>query len=235
MSTRTDSSGSNAFSLARMMVPTGDMPIADRFRAIQAAADGEGDHHGQLARDPRHGGRHPAHVARHPPGGQQAQTVDFATSNVRGAPIPLYIAGAEVLANHPVGPLGGVAFNLTLLSYNHSLDMGVNIDRAAVTEPELLRTCLEGAFDDLLAVPTRRAAPAKRPAAKPTTTKRPTKPTTTKPTTTKPTTTKPTTTKPTATKPTATKPTATKRPTKSATTQPFGRAPAVAGNDERRS
>ena len=40
VSTRTDSSGSNAFSLARMMVPTGDMPIADRFRAIQAAADG---------------------------------------------------------------------------------------------------------------------------------------------------------------------------------------------------
>ena len=33
----------------------------------------------------------------------------------------------------------GVAFNLTLLSYNDSLDMGVNIDAAAVTEPELLR------------------------------------------------------------------------------------------------
>jgi hypothetical protein len=59
---------------------------------------------------------------------QQAQTVDFATSNVRGAPMPLYMAGAQLLENYPVGPLGGVAFNLTLLSYNHSLDMGVNID-----------------------------------------------------------------------------------------------------------
>ena len=37
ISTRTDDSGSNAFSLARMMVPTGDMPIADRFQAIQAS------------------------------------------------------------------------------------------------------------------------------------------------------------------------------------------------------
>jgi hypothetical protein len=83
---------------------------------------------------------------------QQAQTVDFATSNVRGAPMPLYVAGAQILENYPVGPLGGVAFNLTLLSYDHSLDMGVNIDRAAVTQPELLQRCLQGAFDDLLAV-----------------------------------------------------------------------------------
>ena len=81
---------------------------------------------------------------------QQAQTVDFATSNVRGAPMPLYIAGAEVLENYPVGPLGGVAFNLTLLSYNHSLDMGINLDRAAVTEPELLRKCMERSFRALL-------------------------------------------------------------------------------------
>jgi diacylglycerol O-acyltransferase len=82
---------------------------------------------------------------------QQAQTVDFATSNVRGAPVPLFLAGAQLLENYPVGPLLGVAFNLTLLSYNHSLDMGVNIDTEAVTDPELLRRCLERAFKDLLA------------------------------------------------------------------------------------
>ena len=80
---------------------------------------------------------------------QQSQTVDFATSNVRGAPIELYAAGAMLLENYPVGPLGGVAFNVTLLSYRDSLDMGVHIDRAAVTEPDLLRRCLEQAFRDL--------------------------------------------------------------------------------------
>ena len=69
---------------------------------------------------------------------QQAQTVDFATSNVRAAPMPVYIAGAQLLENYPIGPLVGVAFNLTLLSYNGSLDMGVNIDAAAVDEPERL-------------------------------------------------------------------------------------------------
>ena len=38
ISTRSEGSGSNAFSLARMLVPTGEMPIAERFTWIQAAA-----------------------------------------------------------------------------------------------------------------------------------------------------------------------------------------------------
>lgn len=153
VSTRTDGSGSNAFSLAKMLVPTGEMDIAERFAMIQAATS--------AARDATRSGSLDAlaavaatlptslitRIAR-----QQAQTVDFATSNVRGAPMPLYIAGAQVLENYPVGPLLGVAFNLTLLSYNHSLDMGINLDRAAVSEPELLRRCMERAFADLIAV-----------------------------------------------------------------------------------
>ncbi len=43
-----------------------------------------------------------------------------------------------------------MAFNLTLLSYNGSLDMGVNIDAAAVAEPERLAANLERAFKDLV-------------------------------------------------------------------------------------
>ncbi|NBU06174.1 MAG: hypothetical protein EBT38_00505, partial [Acidimicrobiia bacterium] len=37
ISTRTESSGSNAFSLAKLLVPTGDMPIVERFAAVQEA------------------------------------------------------------------------------------------------------------------------------------------------------------------------------------------------------
>ena len=83
---------------------------------------------------------------------QQSQTVDFATSNVRGASVPVYFCGAKVLENYAVGPLAGVAFNLTLLSYNNSLDMGVNIDTAAIADPPLLQRCLVKAFKDLAAV-----------------------------------------------------------------------------------
>jgi diacylglycerol O-acyltransferase len=81
---------------------------------------------------------------------QQTATVDFTTSNVRGAPFALYIAGAEILANHPIGPLAGTAWNLTTMSVNGSLDMGLHIDIGAVDEPVLLRTCIESAFDELL-------------------------------------------------------------------------------------
>ncbi|MFM1752798.1 MAG: hypothetical protein RL119_1760, partial [Actinomycetota bacterium] len=81
----------------------------------------------------------------------QSQTVDFATSNVKGTPLPVFVAGAEILSNYPVGPLGGVAFNLTLLSHVGSLDMGLNMDAGAIEEPELLFESLSGAFQDLLA------------------------------------------------------------------------------------
>jgi hypothetical protein len=90
----------------------------------------------------------------------QAETVDFATSNVRGAGIPLYVAGAKLLANYPIGPLGGVAFNMTLLSYMGSLDVGINIDEAAVESPELLRESLELAFSEIVSLaPAQETAP----------------------------------------------------------------------------
>jgi WS/DGAT/MGAT family acyltransferase len=152
ISTRAEGSGSNAFSLARVLVPTGDMPIGERFNWIQVAAEAarESSSNASLETLAALASTLPTSVitrlAR-----QQAQTVDFATSNVRGSAAPLYIAGSEVLENYAVGPLAGVAYNLTLLSYNHSLDMGVNIDTAAVTDPELLRDCLKKAFAALIA------------------------------------------------------------------------------------
>ncbi|MFM8389896.1 MAG: WS/DGAT domain-containing protein, partial [Actinomycetota bacterium] len=42
--------------------------------------------------------------------------------------------------------LGGVAFNLTLLSNDGNLDMGLHVDTAAVADPDLLRSCIEESF-----------------------------------------------------------------------------------------
>jgi hypothetical protein len=150
VSTRTESSGANAFSLVRLLVPTGEMPIAERFTAIhEAATAARGQSTGaSLATLATVATALPTslitRLAR-----QQAQTVDFATSNVRGSPIPVFISGAQLLHNYPIGPLLGVAFNLTLLSYDGSLDMGLNVDAAAVAEPERLAKLLESAFTDL--------------------------------------------------------------------------------------
>jgi diacylglycerol O-acyltransferase len=153
ISTRTHDSGSNAYTLARLLVPTGDMPIAERFSLIaEAAATARaGSATANLDTLAAVASTLPAslvtRIAR-----QQSQTVDFATSNVRAAPFAVYIGGAKVLENYPIGPLGGVAFNLTLMSYDGSLDVGVHVDAAAVSDPDLLRSLIEGAFDELLAV-----------------------------------------------------------------------------------
>ncbi|CAN5780784.1 wax ester/triacylglycerol synthase family O-acyltransferase [soil metagenome] len=142
-----DSAAANSFSLARMLVPTGDMPIGERFtrisdiaataRAVIASASLE--HLATLTSAlPT---SFVTRLAR-----QQAQTVDFATSNVRGAPVPVYIAGAKLTENYAIGPLAGVAFNMTMLSYDGSLDVGINTDAAAVDDPARLAKLVEQAF-----------------------------------------------------------------------------------------
>ena len=151
VSTRTAESGSNAFSLVRLLVPTGDMPIGERFAAIHETVS--------VAREPSAAARLDTlatmsaalptsvitRLAR-----QQSQTVDFATSNVKGSPVPVYVAGAKMLATYPIGPLAGVAFNLTLLSYDGHLDMAMHIDPAAVEHPDLLQMRLVAAFKELV-------------------------------------------------------------------------------------
>lgn len=152
ISTRTSESGANAFSLIRLLVPTGDMGIDERFRlvrirAVDALASTKSADVETLA----------AFASNLPTGiltrlaRQQAQTVDFATSNVKGSPLELYLAGAHVLCTHAIGPLAGVAFNATLLSYVDRLDMGLNINRGAIDEPELLTRSINDAVAGLVA------------------------------------------------------------------------------------
>lgn len=151
ISTRTDDSGSNAFTLARLLVPTSDMPIAERFLAIDEATRAARESTKDAGLDTL------AAVTTALPTSlitrlarQQSNTIDFATSNVKGSPVPVYVAGAQLLEIYPIGPLGGVAFNLTLMSYLGSLDMALNIDTAAVESPELLAACLDRSFKKLL-------------------------------------------------------------------------------------
>ncbi|MFM7963678.1 MAG: WS/DGAT domain-containing protein, partial [Actinomycetota bacterium] len=68
--------------------------------------------------------------------------------------------GGLITENYPVGPLGGVAFNATLLSYNGSLDIGIHIDSAAVEQPELLREEVERSLNKLIYAVAQPASPA---------------------------------------------------------------------------
>jgi hypothetical protein len=173
ISTRTESSGSNAFSLAKLLVPTSEMPIVERFAAVNEALTQarEGAKSASLDTLATLSANLPTSVltriAR-----TQSQSIDFATSNVRSGGVPLYIAGGLIVENYPIGPLGGVAFNATLLSYNGSLDIGIHIDTAAVAEPELLRDRIERSLNQLIYAAPRSSAQGPNGADAPTSKKR---------------------------------------------------------------
>jgi WS/DGAT/MGAT family acyltransferase len=80
----------------------------------------------------------------------QTRTTDFAATNLRGSPVPLYIAGARVIASYPFGPRTGTALNATVLSYCDELHLGLNLDPAAVADPDGFMADVAEAFDALL-------------------------------------------------------------------------------------
>jgi diacylglycerol O-acyltransferase len=62
-------------------------------------------------------------------------------SNVPGPPIPLYAGGARVVATYPLGPIfDGAGVNMTVLSYQDSIDLGVIACPYAVGDPSLIAT-----------------------------------------------------------------------------------------------
>jgi WS/DGAT/MGAT family acyltransferase len=154
VSTRSDkSAGGNAFAPARMLVPAGIEDPRARFDAVRERLEVTKGERAFALADNLAGVAMTTlptplvvRLAR-----TQIETVDFAASNVRGAPFDLYIAGAHVLGNHPMGPTAGTAFNATLLSYKSSMDIGLNIDTAAVDDPDLLRQCIEQSLADVVA------------------------------------------------------------------------------------
>jgi hypothetical protein len=84
---------------------------------------------------------------------QQTDTIDFTGSNVRGAPFDLFIAGAQILHNHPMGPTGGTAFGATVLSTGNNLDLGLVCDTACIDDSEALLACIADAFAALDVTP----------------------------------------------------------------------------------
>jgi WS/DGAT/MGAT family acyltransferase len=91
---------------------------------------------------------------------------DFAATNVPGPPIPVYMAGAEVLRFVPFAPKAGAAVNIALMSYNGVAQLGVNIDRGAVEDPDDLVRCLSEGLDGVLSLAHEPPPAAKKTTAK---------------------------------------------------------------------
>jgi hypothetical protein len=71
-------------------------------------------------------------------------------SNVPGPPFPLYLAGSELVAAYPMGPLmDGAGLNITVLSYKESIDIGFMVDPDLVPDVWSLADHTRRAFEDL--------------------------------------------------------------------------------------
>ena len=82
------------------------------------------------------------------------QVANLVISNVPGPPVPLYMAGAKMLTNYPTSIIvHGMALNITVQSYDQSLDFGLMADSAAMPDVRELADAISIAFDDLRALP----------------------------------------------------------------------------------
>lgn len=80
---------------------------------------------------------------------QQTRRIDIATSNLPGPAIPLWIAGTKIVSLRPVGPVGGTAFNATMLSLGDEAAFGIHIDPATGIEPAALMGDIRSGFRSL--------------------------------------------------------------------------------------
>ena len=82
-------------------------------------------------------------------------------SNVPGPQIPLYMAGAQLVANYPVSVItDGMGLNITVMSYCGKLDIGIVADREQMPD---VGSLIGGLADELAALLPKPAAPRKAP------------------------------------------------------------------------
>ena len=75
-------------------------------------------------------------------------------SNVPGPTVPLYMAGAKMLTNYPTSiVVHGVALNITVQTYNGSLEFGLIACGEAMPEVAELARHVQAAFDEFQALP----------------------------------------------------------------------------------
>jgi WS/DGAT/MGAT family acyltransferase len=82
------------------------------------------------------------------------QVANLVISNVPGPQVPLYMAGARMLTNFPTSiVVHGMALNITVQSFDRSMDFGLMADAQALPDVKELAAALSVALDDVRALP----------------------------------------------------------------------------------
>ncbi len=153
LSTRKDKAiGGNAFTPVPVQIPGAAMPLLDRVLDVSArlAVKREGmSHGGGLGALSGVANLLPTSVVTRAARARAAR-MDFATSNLRGAPFTLYVSGAQVLELFSMGPVAGTACNATAISYDGGFDIGLFIDPVAIDAPGDFRDAVDEALRDVV-------------------------------------------------------------------------------------
>jgi diacylglycerol O-acyltransferase / wax synthase len=139
----------NRITLQRLIVPVGEPDPAARMRVLHGVAKAAREEPSLSVTDTIAGALNMLPVGYV---GGILKHVDFVASNVPGAPIPVYLAGSKVTGMFAFGPTIGASVNTTLMSYDGTCDVGINIDTAAVPDPDVLLACLRDSFTEITAL-----------------------------------------------------------------------------------
>jgi hypothetical protein len=144
-----DPPGGNRITLIRFAVPVADLDPGVRIAELKLLC--------RAARDERslpHTDAIAGTLNLLPPGvvGGMLKHVDFVASDVPGFTFPVALAGAPLDRFVAFGPTIGTAVNVTLMSYLGTCGVGVNMDSAAVPDPDVFVDCLRAGFDEVLAL-----------------------------------------------------------------------------------
>jgi hypothetical protein len=83
--------------------------------------------------------------------GLSRRLFNVVVTNVPGPQFPLYAAGAQMLDCYPVVPLAkGQAVTIGLTSYNGGVFYGMNCDRDAMPDVDVLADCIEESMTELM-------------------------------------------------------------------------------------
>jgi len=75
--------------------------------------------------------------------------------------VPIFVARSKITGFFAFGPTIGASLNTTLLSYGGTCDIGINIDTAAVPDPDVLLDCLQESLAEVTALGITEPVPAR--------------------------------------------------------------------------
>ena len=127
---------SNAVAIARLELPVEGLDVDERMAAAHDLVDTWRHAPAMRMADPLADVSWfvPVPVLAH-----AAKTSDITTSNVPGPPIPMYLAGAKMVAAYPLVATIGAAVNVTMVTYDGLACIGVSTDdRCVIDHAELV-------------------------------------------------------------------------------------------------